>query len=163
MKEVYIVTHTQATHHVDGLVGGWFDSELTAKGLHDAKACGRRLHELQLDGVPIYSSDLARTRQTAHEIAQCLGSPIEWDDRLREMSFGEAGGLSQEDVGGSILSSDGDNRLDFRNVYNGETKRELASRLYDAMHELIQEERAIVMHAWLCDHVPYRLLDWYAD
>ena len=36
MKEIYVVTHTQATHHVDRLVGGWFDSELTEKGRTDA-------------------------------------------------------------------------------------------------------------------------------
>jgi len=107
MKEIFIVTHTQATHHVDRLVGGWFDSELTAKGLNDAKACGRRLHELELDGVPIYSSDLTRTRQTAQAIAECLGSPIETDARLREMSFGTAGGRSVKDVGAAIPSHEG--------------------------------------------------------
>ena len=32
MTRVFLVTHTEATHHVDGLVGGWFDSELTARG-----------------------------------------------------------------------------------------------------------------------------------
>jgi probable phosphoglycerate mutase len=144
MKEFFIVTHTQATHHVDRLVGGWYDSELTENGKTEAMACGRRFSELGLDGTPIYSSDLARTRQTAQAIAESLDSSIQYDVRLREMSFGDAEGRSQEEIGGAILSSDGDNRLDFRNVYGGETKRELVTRLYEVMEEIIQEERAII-------------------
>ena len=34
---VVIVSHTEATHHVDGLVGGWFDSELTMRGREHAR------------------------------------------------------------------------------------------------------------------------------
>ncbi len=138
------MTHPQATHHVERRVGGWYDSELTNKGKADAAACGKRFLDLGLEGVPIFSSDLTRTRQTAHAIATCLGSDIRYDARLREMSFGEAEGRAQEDVGGPILSSDKDNRLDFRNAYAGETKRELASRLYEVMAEISQQTRAII-------------------
>jgi 2,3-bisphosphoglycerate-dependent phosphoglycerate mutase len=145
MKEFFIVTHTQATHHVDRLVGGWYDSSLTEKGKADAAACSRRLVELELQTVSIYSSDLARTRQTAQVLSDYLKSEIFLDPRLREMSFGSAEGLSQDDVGCVILSSDGDNRLDFRNAYDGETKRELASRLYEVMQEIVQEDRAIIV------------------
>ena len=144
MKDIFIVTHTQATHHIDRLVGGWFDSELTVKGRADAAKCGRRLLELGLDGTPIISSDLTRSRQTAEAISECLGSPIRYDARLREMSFGDAEGRPVEDVGGAIPSHDGANRLDFRNTFAGETKRELATRLYEAMEEIISDKRAII-------------------
>lgn len=144
MKEIFIVTHTQATHHIDRLVGGCYDSNLTEKGKADAVKCGRRLFELGLDGTPIISSDLARTRQTAEAIGECLGSPIRYDARLREMSFGDAEGQPVADVGGAIPSHEGGNRLDFRNVFGGETKRELASRLYEVMEEIIATERAII-------------------
>ena len=90
MKEIFIVTHTQATHHIDRLVGGWHDSDLTKKGKVDAIACGKRLQELGLDGIPIISSDLTRARQTAQAIGKCLDSPVKTDVRLREMSFGDA-------------------------------------------------------------------------
>ena len=144
MKDIFIVTHTQATHHIDRLVGGGYDSDLTEKGKADATACGQRLLELGLECVPIISSDLARTRQTAEAIGECLGSPIRHDARLREMSFGDAEGRPVADVGGAIPSHDGDNRLDFRNTFGGETKRELASRLYEVMKEIIASERAII-------------------
>ncbi len=38
MRNLYVVTHPEATHHVDGLVGGQFDSELTTRGLRQAAA-----------------------------------------------------------------------------------------------------------------------------
>ena len=144
MKEFFIVTHTQATHHIDRLVGGCYNSDRTEQGKTDAIACGKRLLELGLDGIPIISSDLARTRQTAEAIGECLGSPIRHDARLREMSFGDAEGRPVADVGGAIPSHDGDNRLDFCNEFGGETKRELASRLYEVMEEIISETRAII-------------------
>lgn len=144
MKEIFIVTHTQSTHHIDRLVGGWYDSGLTEKGVADAITCGKRLLELGLNGIPIISSDLARTRQTAWSIAECLGSSIRHDARLREMSFGDAEGRSVADIGGAILSSNGDNRLDFRNAFGGETKREFVTRLYEVMEEIISEEMAII-------------------
>ena len=92
MKEIYIVTHTQATHHIDRLVGGWYDSELTEKGKADAGSCGEKLKEQGVDGTPIISSDLTRARQTALAIAGCLGISISYDARLREMFFGDAKG-----------------------------------------------------------------------
>jgi 2,3-bisphosphoglycerate-dependent phosphoglycerate mutase len=35
-RTVHLATHPEATHHVDGLVGGQFDSDLTARGHADA-------------------------------------------------------------------------------------------------------------------------------
>ena len=46
MKRLFVVTHPEATHHVDGLVGGWFDSALTERGLRDA---GRIAETLRSD------------------------------------------------------------------------------------------------------------------
>lgn len=31
-RSIYVVAHPEATHHVDGVVGGWHDSDLTAQG-----------------------------------------------------------------------------------------------------------------------------------
>ena len=49
-----------------------------------------------------------------------------------------------EELDATITSSDGDNRLDYRGVPGGETKRELASRLFEVLDEIAQQERAIV-------------------
>ena len=38
MRTIHVVTHPEATHHVEGRVGGWYDSDLTAVGKRDAAA-----------------------------------------------------------------------------------------------------------------------------
>ena len=143
MKEIYIVTHGESTHHLDRLVGGWHDSSLTKKGRREAKRCAERLWELGLESVPIYSSDLKRAAETAERIADRLGGTIQLDRRLREMPFGPAEGQLADEVG-AICSSNGNERLDYRNPFGGETKREFATRLYDAMDSIISTERAII-------------------
>ena len=51
-KTLYVVTHPQSTHHTDGLVGGWYDSELTDLGLSQAALIGRRVRELLPKNAP---------------------------------------------------------------------------------------------------------------
>lgn len=42
-RTVFVVTHPEATHHVEGLVGGWHDSDLTPRGLKDADTIAQAL------------------------------------------------------------------------------------------------------------------------
>lgn len=37
MRHLYVVTRTEATHHVDNIVGGWHDSQLTPNGKRAAR------------------------------------------------------------------------------------------------------------------------------
>lgn len=136
MKEFYIVTHTEATHHIQGIVGGWHDSELTEKGRTDAILCAGRLKELGLDGTPVITSDLKRAVQTGQEISNLLKSSLSLDSRLREMSYGEAEGKPQDWLDKRIVPHDNENSLDHSIVHGNETKREFATRLFDAMQEL---------------------------
>lgn len=64
-KDIYVVAHTQSQHHVDGLVGGWYDSPLTAFGRRQAGAVSHRIADLVGDRRPveIYASDLLRAAQ----------------------------------------------------------------------------------------------------
>src|SRR5690625_2272550 len=96
MRHIYVVTHPQATHHVDGLVGGWYDSVLTDRGLEHAQQLAHELdRRIRQDhpGQPVVrvvGSDLTRTRETAQLIAETLNVPVQLDARLREQSYGEA-------------------------------------------------------------------------
>lgn len=94
MRQVYLVTHTQASHHVDEVVGGWYDSELTPYGMRAAAAVGARIRALIPAGaeVEIYSSDLRRAVQTAAAVGAALDVRPVHDERLREKSYGEAEG-----------------------------------------------------------------------
>ncbi|WP_353651431.1 histidine phosphatase family protein [Nakamurella sp. A5-74] len=85
-----MVTHPEATHHVDRVVGGWFDSELTARGGTQADAIARSLAARIPTGasVEVRSSALVRARTTADIIAGRLGVEVRSDSDLREKSCG---------------------------------------------------------------------------
>ena len=72
MRDLLIVTHPEATHATQNLVGGWYDSPLTPKGARDALLIAARLTELvpQASSVGLVTSDLRRAQQTAAPIAQ---------------------------------------------------------------------------------------------
>ena len=158
MKRLFVVTHPEATHHVDGLVGGWFDSALTERGLRDA---GRIAETLRSDfglgsvdgagdgarpsaGVRIVSSDLLRTRQTAEVIAEALGVPVELERGLREKSYGVAEGRPQSWLDERFITPPPDGeRMDHDEGIDGsETKLEWFTRVYAAMERLEESTAA---------------------
>src|SRR5580658_8336000 len=131
-RDIYVVTHTQSQHHVDGLVGGWYDSPLTDLGRRQADAVAGRIVDLVGDRRPveIYSSDLLRAAQTAEPIGARLNTPVvHWSD-LRERGYGVAGGKPNTWLDGRVVfaAKDGD-RLDHRDGIEGaESKREVLTR-----------------------------------
>ena len=92
MQRVYVVTHPEASHHVDGLVGGWHDSHLTDRGLAQAEKIARFLRAaIPVESrVQLVSSDLSRTAQTAAAVGSAMGVETEFDADLREKSYGVA-------------------------------------------------------------------------
>ena len=61
MRHIYLVTHPEAQHHVDGVVGGWHDSDLTARGHLQAERIAEVLvNSIGPQPVEVYSSDLKR-------------------------------------------------------------------------------------------------------
>ncbi|MFJ2617945.1 histidine phosphatase family protein [Glutamicibacter sp. NPDC087344] len=92
MQEIFVVTHPESTHHVQGLVGGWYDSSLTELGQLDAQLIARELAS-RVDGTAaLFSSDLTRTLQTAKPISARLDLAVQPLPGLREKSYGIAGG-----------------------------------------------------------------------
>jgi probable phosphoglycerate mutase len=58
MRHIYLVTHPEAQHHVDGIVGGWHDSDLTARGRLQAERIADVLaSRIGLQPVEVYSSE----------------------------------------------------------------------------------------------------------
>ncbi len=154
-KDIYVVAHTQSQHHVEGRVGGWYDSELTDLGRRQAGVVAARLAELvgEKRPVEIYSSDLLRAAQTAEPIAARLGAGVtHWPD-LRERSYGVAGGQPNAWLEGRVVfaAKDGD-RLDHRDGIEGvETKREFLTRIYRAMDRILEspcETQVVVTHGY---------------
>ncbi len=155
LRNLYVVTHAQSRHHTEGLVGGWYDSELTELGLSQASCIGERIRELVPDDAPaeLYSSNLMRARQTAEAIASHIRVPIQITADLREKSYGDAEGQPQAWLDERFVFAPriGD-RMDHRDgIPNAESKREFAGRIYRAMDRILASpcgRQIIVTHGF---------------
>jgi probable phosphoglycerate mutase len=148
---MYVVTHPEATHHVERVVGGWHDSELTPVGRRAVITIARALRAGIPDGADVITSDLRRTRQTADEIATVFGvEPVE-DRRLRERSYGDAEGRPQEWLDQRFIPPPaiGDRMGHDVGVPGAETTSSVAQRIYAAMDEILRrrcEHQIVVTH-----------------
>lgn len=91
-RRVVLWRHGRTEWNVAGRVQGQTDTSLDDVGREQARAAAARLASLQ--PVRILSSDLERARDTAEELSRVSGVPVELDERLREMNFGEREGLT---------------------------------------------------------------------
>ncbi|MDX1474330.1 MAG: histidine phosphatase family protein [Reinekea sp.] len=153
MKTLYVISHTEAAHHLEGRVGGWYDSALTEKGVNDAITIANRLKaEANIEAV--FSSDLARAKSTAEQIVKATGATLDTTAALREMSFGKADGQVQAWLDERIRPEDGTNRMDHRIVEGAETKREFAGRIYTYLDSLsLPAVSVISTHAFAASYV----------
>jgi probable phosphoglycerate mutase len=154
-RTIYVVTHPEATHHREGLVGGWYDSDLTAKGLADAKAIAQWLRgEIPPGfGVDLFSSDSQRARRTADQISDALGTAVMPDRRLREKSYGTAEGRPQRWLDERFIPPPavGDRLNHDEGIPGAETKGAFAARIYAAMETITARPTAcqvIVTHGF---------------
>lgn len=153
MRTLYVVTHPEATHHVEGIVGGWHDSLLTPSGVRAAVRVARALRAQIPQGteVELYSSDLWRCRRVADEVAELFGVRPVLDRRLREKSYGEAGGRPQEWLDRRFVPPPavGERMAHDEGVADSETKADWAQRIYAATEDILRspyEHQIIVTH-----------------
>jgi probable phosphoglycerate mutase len=139
MRTVYLVTHPEATHHVQALVGGWYDAALTARGAEHARRIAVALRGRIPTGeaVQVFSSDLRRTRQTAGPIAAALGVDVAIDAALREQSYGDAEGRPAGTLRFVPPPAVGDRLHHHDGVKRSETRWEVATRAYAALDRLL--------------------------
>ncbi|ADB29768.1 Phosphoglycerate mutase [Kribbella flavida DSM 17836] len=153
MRHIYLVTHPEAQHHVDGIVGGWHDSELTPRGRLQAECIAEVLaSRIGQQPVEVYSSDLSRASQTAERIAQSLAVEVQTDPRLRERSNGEADGRPQAWLAERRipLPEYGDRLGHHDGPAGAETRLQLVERLYPALADILRQPVAhqiVVSHA----------------
>ena len=83
---ILIARHGETLFNVEGRWQGQSDSPLTERGLAQARELGRALSAEAIAAV--YSSDLGRAMQTAHEVATLHGLTVRPEVRLREIDTG---------------------------------------------------------------------------
>ncbi len=156
MTTVYLVTHTESTHHLDDLVGGWFDSELTERGQRQAQAVAAALAQ-RCPRALVYSSDLARATQTAAPIAAAYSVPVSMSADLRELSCGIAEGRPQSWLDARIQFPPGDaSRIDHRIIEGAESRRDVAvrtARFVSGLLDPAPDTAVVVTHGFAASFV----------
>jgi len=99
MKNIITIQHTQSIHHINRMIGGQGDWSLTELGIEQANRIGANLSK-EIGGYKylMYSSDLLSAKQTAVNVWKYLGIEPIFSASLREISCGDANGLSKEEA-----------------------------------------------------------------
>nr|WP_246324763.1 bifunctional RNase H/acid phosphatase [Petropleomorpha daqingensis] len=92
----HLLRHGQTEHTPERRFSGSSDLPLSELGRAEARAAALSLKDRGIDAI--VSSPLQRCRQTAAAAAEVLGLPVEVDDDLRELDFGEWEGLSRDEA-----------------------------------------------------------------
>jgi broad specificity phosphatase PhoE len=144
-----LVRHGQIAANVSRVWHGSTDSELTERGLEEARRTADHLASAR-NVRALYSSPLLRTRQTAEAIAARLGLVPRLEPGLAEYGIGELEGVSYADllnVHGFFARIRSDR--DFAPP-GGESPRQVLERAIGALHRIARthrgEEVVIVSH-----------------
>ena len=90
-----LVRHGQTAWNLEGRAQGHTDVSLDETGREQARAMAPYLAAMR--PVALWSSDLARARETAEYVAAAAGLPVQHDSRLREFDVGLRAGLTVEE------------------------------------------------------------------
>jgi 2,3-bisphosphoglycerate-dependent phosphoglycerate mutase len=92
MTTLLLVRHGETDWNAEGRLQGHTDRPLSDYGRRQAQQLAGELEDEELDAI--YSSDLARARETAEIVGERLGLPVVLDPDLREKDWGTWEGLN---------------------------------------------------------------------
>jgi probable phosphoglycerate mutase len=90
----HLLRHGRTEHTPERRYSGRNDLPLSVTGRAEAEAAGMRAKELGIEVV--VASPLRRTRETAEVVAAALGLPVQFDEDLVELDFGDLEGLTAD-------------------------------------------------------------------
>lgn len=146
MRNIILIQHTQAEHHVTKMVGGDTDWSLTDFGREQAKNIGINLKKVlgNLE-YKIYSSDMTRTKQTAEIINEYLNFEIVYKTELRERREGIAKGKSGEWKKNNCAPRGNTSFIYYRSFPDAETFEDIYNRLSPFINEIEQDNENIII------------------
>nr|WP_290441225.1 histidine phosphatase family protein [Clostridium algidicarnis] len=93
---IYIARHGETKWNIEGRMQGIKNSDLTQRGIGDARSLGESLKDIDFDCI--YSSPLGRALDTAKYIRQDDNTKIILDDSLKELNLGLWEGMTHEEI-----------------------------------------------------------------
>ncbi len=162
--KIYITRHGETQWNKEGKMQGWKDSNLTEKGVENAKKLGESLKNVKFDYI--YCSPLGRAIDTAKYVRSNKDTEIIIIESLKEMGFGICEGMEHEKVKELYPSQ----QLNFWNkpqlyeTVDGERFDELISRVKKVLYNIINNSNAenilIVTHTVVIKAI-YSILNEY--
>jgi broad specificity phosphatase PhoE len=92
VTELLLVRHGETDWNAEGRLQGQTDRPLNDFGRRQARRLAEELADDRIEAI--YSSDLARARETAAIVGERLGLPVTFDSDLREKDWGNWEGLT---------------------------------------------------------------------
>jgi broad specificity phosphatase PhoE len=96
VTEILLARHGETDWNREGRLQGWADLPLNERGREQARGLARTLAAEPIDAV--YTSDLARARETGEIVAESHGVPVVVDPGLREIDVGSWEGLTLSEI-----------------------------------------------------------------
>ena len=131
--KIILTRHGETLENKQGIIQGQLPGTLSEQGIAQAKKLGERLAGEEVHHI--YASDLARAADTAaHIIALHEGTPVTFDEALREQYFGSWQGKTHDTV----------MNAEFHGVHiseDGESFEALLARAHGFVRELQQRHR----------------------
>jgi 2,3-bisphosphoglycerate-dependent phosphoglycerate mutase len=127
-----VVRHGETVWNTQARIQGQTDSDLTAAGLAQAEAIGKRLARERFDAI--VASDLGRAARTAERIAAHCGLAVSPEPGPRERCFGQGEGLTYPEVDArwpGVFSRAANTDPDAA-IPGGETRRQFHERIHAA-------------------------------
>ena len=101
MPTLVLIRHGQSAWNLENRFTGWWDVDVTEKGVEEARAAGRLMAEKGLDFDQCYTSLQTRAIKTLNLALEEMGRlwlPIEKDWRLNERHYGGLTGLNKAET-----------------------------------------------------------------
>jgi broad specificity phosphatase PhoE len=140
MTEFLLVRHGETDWNVERRFQGQADPPLNEAGRTQARALAGQLAGEDLDAI--YTSDLARARETAEIVAARTGAPVIALPELREIDVGEWEGLTWPEIEERFPDGVLQWHEDGHGWTAGETYRKLEQRVVPALRSLADEHPA---------------------
>lgn len=96
MLNIYVIRHGETEWNTEKRMQGRLDSDLTERGMNDARLLGERLKDI--DFQRIISSPSNRTMKTAQLVKGQRPILIEADERLMEIDLGDWQGKTETEI-----------------------------------------------------------------
>jgi broad specificity phosphatase PhoE len=143
-RRLFLIRHGETIQHKEKIFMGQYDVALSEKGRSQAIDAGKRLKEYDINTDRIYSSDLARAKETAGLIAELLNLNLICNSNFRELSLGEWDGRPISEIKRLYpeeYEKRGEKLVEYKFGNKFENFYDLRYRAVKAMKRILQEDK----------------------